>query len=362
MKKTSIKKLFKKLFTWALVMSFSLLFACLVLEIAFRFMGFGSLVIYQSDESLYWVPKPNQEVKTKIGGYPVTVNSQGTRGPEFEVPKPEGVFRILSIGDSRAFGWGLPEEKTYAKLLESKLNSSVGSDLGIRVEVINAGVNAWSYPQFKMFLKERGLAYEPDVVIVGDANLWMEFTESRSDEFRKAFKKRVVLKNLLRRSAIYHYVMESKFESFYQKHRNKAMPQVEEDFQRDDEKQARTSEDDPSHVYRPYIESIAEMITDSGAGCVLLHIPQQNHIHPSEEDEKRFVETFTPLNILELKREVAENSDAIFVDILPGFEMADGELFLESDPVHPNEKGSEIIAEELSRAITPLLNYKVKSK
>ena len=347
MKKLLRHKWVRMLWSWAKVLTFSLIFAFVVLEIAFRFMGFGSMILYEPHPSLYWAPKPDQDAKTKIGGFPIHVNGHGTRGPEFEVPKPEGVFRILSLGDSRAFGWGLPEDKTYAQRLEKGLNERLPKDADFRVEVINAGVNAWSYPQFKIYMEEVGMGFDPDLVILGDANLWMHFNENRGEEFRKAFKRRVILKNLLRRSATYHYVMESKFESFYQKHRGKMMPKVE----REDEQQARTAEVDPTEVYTAYVAHINQLARDGGAACVMLHIPSAHDLAADGKGEHPFGHR----NICDIKREVAAATGGAFADITPLFKEGGDALYLETDPVHPNEAGAAIIADELVKVIAPLL-------
>src|SRR6185295_19417304 len=85
----------------------------LACEIALRLLGYGNLEIYEPDARLYWRLRPNQDCFTKVDRRPVHINAQGTRGPEFQVPKPAGTFRILSLGDSRTFGWGLADEETY---------------------------------------------------------------------------------------------------------------------------------------------------------------------------------------------------------------------------------------------------------
>src|SRR2546430_14840622 len=64
-----------------------------------------------------------------------------------------------SLGDSRTFGWGLTDEETYSRRLEKLLDGFRGKtapadgkksrvlqalSAAKRIEVINAGVNAWS--------------------------------------------------------------------------------------------------------------------------------------------------------------------------------------------------------------------------
>jgi hypothetical protein len=129
--------------------------------------------------------------------------------------------RILCLGDSRTFGWGLKEEETYPELLVSLLQKQ---NLSRKIEVINAGVNAWSYPQMLVYLRNTAIRYEPDILILGEANLWTQFSEKNSPEFVRKFTNRVRMKNVLRRFATYHFVVEVKLKEFYERNRTRFIP------------------------------------------------------------------------------------------------------------------------------------------
>ncbi|MCK7478321.1 MAG: hypothetical protein M0C28_13665 [Candidatus Moduliflexus flocculans] len=148
------------------------------MEIALRLAGYGNLEMYQPDPKLYWRLKPNQNCFTKIDRKPVHINAHGTRGPGFSAAKPPDTLRILSLGDSRTFGWGLSEAETYSAVLGRLLRERLGT--AKRVEVINAGVNAWSFQQMHAFYRDQAQAWTPDVVILADANLWTQFSEKNS--------------------------------------------------------------------------------------------------------------------------------------------------------------------------------------
>src|SRR5207253_2605591 len=120
----------------------SLLLCFAVLEVVLRLCGYGNVEIYEPDPVLYWKLKPNQDCYTKVDRKPVHINSLGTRGPEFAPAKPPDVIRVLCLGDSRTFGWGLSESETYCGVLQRLLGNH--ATVGRKVEVINAGVNAWS--------------------------------------------------------------------------------------------------------------------------------------------------------------------------------------------------------------------------
>ena len=83
-------------------------------------------------------------------GVPVTINSLGLRDDEVSVPKPEGVVRILMLGDSVTFGWGVLQEDTISAQLEVLLNATPGAT---RVEVVNSGA-AETRAEMRVVLRE----------------------------------------------------------------------------------------------------------------------------------------------------------------------------------------------------------------
>ncbi len=89
-------------------------------------------------------------------------NSLGFRDGEHAVAKPPGVYRIVIIGDSIAAG--LRVERTadlFPDVLERLLRGQ-----GVRAEVLNFAVSGYNTQQEVETLKDRALAYRPDLVIV----------------------------------------------------------------------------------------------------------------------------------------------------------------------------------------------------
>ena len=97
-------------------------------------------------------------------GADVSINSKGLRDREYDYKKIEGVCRILVLGDSSTLGWGVPLNSTYSKRLESLLNAGAPRK---KYEVINAGVCNYNTKDEVSFLKDEGLKYAPDAVILG---------------------------------------------------------------------------------------------------------------------------------------------------------------------------------------------------
>jgi lysophospholipase L1-like esterase len=83
----------------------------------------------------------------------VSTNSRGLRGPEVRDPKSGP--RILCLGDSVTFGWGVPYEASYPALLSDALG----------LEVIDAGVPAMKPNTIAAWAKSHAKELQPDLVI-----------------------------------------------------------------------------------------------------------------------------------------------------------------------------------------------------
>lgn len=120
---------------------------------------FGILV---QDPDLFWRLRPN--VTLDYGGEPAgcRTNALGLRSGPIDAKRP-GEFRILALGESTTFGVGVPDRMAYPQRLESLLREGGASPA---CRVINAGVSAWSSFQSRRFLETRGLALQPDLVLV----------------------------------------------------------------------------------------------------------------------------------------------------------------------------------------------------
>lgn len=150
----------------------TLLVTCLVLELAVRVAlpqqpGFfdGSTIKRPS-------ARPGLRHELIPGGFaadyvgvPVSVNRLGLRDRELAVPKPSGTVRILGLGDSVTFGYGVRLEDTYLKVMEDRLNA--GAPAGRRYEVVNAGIEECGLDAYYHTLRTLAPVLEPDLVLVG---------------------------------------------------------------------------------------------------------------------------------------------------------------------------------------------------
>jgi lysophospholipase L1-like esterase len=119
-------------------------------------------IVYLSDPEIRYVNLPNQ--KGWIDDGFVTINSRGFRGPEVVSPKPAGRFRLVIIGDSLTFGWGVGDAETFGARLEQLLHKNLPDR---NIEVINLGVGGYNTRQEVALLKRNVARLEPDMVLVG---------------------------------------------------------------------------------------------------------------------------------------------------------------------------------------------------
>jgi len=115
------------------------------------------------DPDLVFELRPNIEMS--FGHHPLHTNGDGMRSlvdfPHARSPKS---VRIVGLGDSGMFGWNMDQGDEYLGVLERNLNAR---GAGIRYEVLNLAVPGYNTPLEVEMLRHKGLAYDPDVVIVG---------------------------------------------------------------------------------------------------------------------------------------------------------------------------------------------------
>ena len=111
------------------------------------------------DPSFAYIHRPGYT--DTLQGVEVTINKEGFRGPEFQAHKPEGTTRVLILGDSVVFGWGVPQESIFPAYLQNMFDAN-----HFESEVMAAGVGSWNTRKEFEFMKERGVDYESDILIL----------------------------------------------------------------------------------------------------------------------------------------------------------------------------------------------------
>jgi lysophospholipase L1-like esterase len=128
-------------------------------------------------------------------GVPVQINSFGLRDVEIEVPKPADTVRVLVVGDSLTFGFGVELENTYLKVLESELNAT--ATRGRRFQVVNGGMDGTGLDRHLEFIRSRAPHLQPDLVIVAiSLNDIVDYRIRGSQPDSRAFSERSPIRRL----------------------------------------------------------------------------------------------------------------------------------------------------------------------
>ncbi len=96
---------------------------------------------------------------------PLRINSHGFRDVERTVAKTSGTLRIAVLGDSVAFGWGVPEEDRFSNVLEQLLCADRPTSPP-QVEVLNFAVPGYNTVMEEALLRTKVVAFQPDVIVV----------------------------------------------------------------------------------------------------------------------------------------------------------------------------------------------------
>ena len=91
----------------------------------------------------------------------VSINELGLRDRDLE-KKKKGELRILLLGDSVTFGWGVPVETTFGRKLETLLTAKLEHP----VRTVNSGVGGYNTVQEQAFISTYIDVIEPDTVIL----------------------------------------------------------------------------------------------------------------------------------------------------------------------------------------------------
>lgn len=301
----------------------------------------------------FWRGKVNY--KGRFFGAPVKHNHFGMRA------KAEKGADVLVLGGSPSYGWGIPFDKTYSKLLEANLPGKT---------VVNGSMVGYSSYQGKELLKEVFDHYSPSVVtisyVINDVDHYRFFGHS-PDSDKDAPKDNLSSSVLMKLKTI------KLLSSLISK-----MPEPN---------RTRVSERD----YEDNLLEMIKFIRGKSSKVVLIKFPVNL---PDKIDDPE-IKTLLPKNCSlttmtsrelykcldgrlsdnDLRKLLAINSslkakrynqvlESIgsregipVVDAVRAFSLEKDYLFIDKklDPIHPNEKGHKIIADILSPVVEELL-------
>ena len=170
-----MRKFFRSLFRLAIRSLWILLWLeiglqCFYLATAHQFLFTRTAIpIFAPNQFCGFFNRPNLDYLHRTNEFEsqIYTNGQAFRVPrpgvEYSLTKPAGTFRILLLGPSFAFGWGVNYEDTVAARLEVLLKPYLKG--GSKIEVIDAGVPSMGpLPQLN-WLDHVGCYFKPDLVI-----------------------------------------------------------------------------------------------------------------------------------------------------------------------------------------------------
>jgi len=113
------------------------------------------------EQGLIFPRNVTRHFQTPEFSFTTTTNSLGFRDRDFSQSKKVKT-RIVALGDSFTYGWGVAAEESWPKVLEQRLRSS-----GLDVEIANLGKPGASPRDYADIADQSLPMLHPDVVIVG---------------------------------------------------------------------------------------------------------------------------------------------------------------------------------------------------
>ena len=161
---------FKEILKGIAAMGVSLLIFLVMLEVTLQVYT-RVFIYYDVEMSRYATEVKEKSANPNIGhvhrpdasaflmGVDVDINSDGLRDDEYSIERNDK-YRIAVLGDSLTFGWGVEKEDTYEALLETMLSETRPT------EMINFGHGNYNTVQQVNLLREKGLKYNPDKIVL----------------------------------------------------------------------------------------------------------------------------------------------------------------------------------------------------
>lgn len=270
----------------------------------------NELKLTSSNPRIGHVHRPN--ASSRLMGVRVETNSDGLRDREYPVERNDS-RRIVALGDSLTFGWGVAEEDSFVTLLEERLGRERPT------EIINFGTGNYNTEQEVALFLEKGLKYRPDDVVlfyfINDAE-----PTPRTSPYAFVGHSRMVTFVWSRVKAILSRARPQKsFEAFYSGLYADGSPGWE--------------------VAKSALETLRDVCAREGIRLEVVLLPELHRLEPY---------TFAKEHRLVMDFLAARGIDAL--DLAPAFaDVTDPHrLWVALDDAHPNAVAHEMIAEYAS--------------
>lgn len=260
------------------------------------------------------------------------INSLGCRGAEVSALKSADTFRILLLGDSVAFGWGIEEQDTIACRLQQRLNQSAG---GRRYEVWNCGVPGFATWQELSYLAEKGPAFRPDLVVL--PFLFNDVDGNNEAAQMQLFGMGTIERSitlLTHKSALLCFLRDQALQLRLKKLKPCQGPNCWDATER-------------------VLDGLAAENKKLGSRLVLVAMPMRRQLEPDAEPGyyDRALGDDPQANYQDIIARLCRERNIAYLDLLPAFQQAMAAdprtLFLDAD--HPNAQGCRVAAEAIYR-------------
>ena len=222
---------------------------------------------------------PNISIHHTTPDYRISIhtNSLGFRADrEFPFAKPDGVFRIVGLGDSFTFGYGVEAKDTYLARVEQLLREQ-----GRNVEVINMGVSGAGSAEELILLNELGLKFDPDLVILGYCTndiadntrslLYALDDDGKLVRRNKEYLPAVKTRDFLYSFAIYRYLAERSHLLYFA--RRNLSELIQKRMRKENQQTEKLDDAGEDRLTAALIDEIRRTCKRHGAGFCLVDIP-----------------------------------------------------------------------------------------
>ncbi len=250
-------------------------------------------------------------------GTMITTNADGFRDYYYDVKKPLSTYRILMLGDSVTLGWGTNSSDIFSKVIERKLNSMIS---GKKIEVINTGIGCYNTQMEVELLKQKGLKYNPDMIIL---NYYINDPEPT--------KKTNTILYFLQKNLYTYMFFWDKFSNLFLKLKNETYISY----------YSRLYEDsyNGKTIMLQSINELAKIVHEKDIKLLIVVYPDF-HNFPNYRFEY----------VTHLIRNASISNRIYFLDLLPYFKDIDPEsIWVSKEDAHPNSFGHSIAADAITK-------------
>ena len=297
---------------------------------------------------------PNQHTSTN------NINNFGFRGPDITLEKPEDVYRIFLLGSSTTRGNGSTgDNTTISGFLQKYLEQD---NLPVKIEVINAGINAYFSLWEKQLIENKLLEFDPDMIITysGFADLDTSIEYHKGEKYEISLVDKTIEK-------IHEIIPE--YQSL------EALRKLQADFRKDIQIQEINSEINTERIKTSEVPEkvqfwkqrwfeICELGTKEGFKTVIFLQPiagsgnkvlSETENMAYEKNVKNYVNEYEKFSveINELDQKCSGAKDLRYV-------FDEYSHTIQYDGIHTVDEGNKIIAKNIYESILPIIQNKIE--